>query len=791
MASIRSGTYKSHLWLTFDYSYSQNVANNNSSISWSLVLHWDASLNFSASKSYSVTVNGTNYSGSYTGGASGGSGSKTIRSGTTSVGHNADGTKSVSVSASFGIEVTYSGTKISTMTLSGSFTLPTIARATTPTLSVSNVAIGGNVVINTPRASGSFTHTLQINFVNGNWENIATGVTTSFGWTLPNDLLNRIPNTTTSWMQIKCITYNGGTYIGEKTVRLDVSVPSHIVPWVSVPTVSEAISGLANQFGGYIKAKSQLKVAISAGGSYSSSIIQYSTTVSNVGTYNEANFTSGVLWNVGNITITTTVTDSRGRTASASKTVTVLDYNSPSISKFNVVRCTDKGVVDENAGAYARITYAFSIASVGSKNVNSFALQYLNDSGNWTNLTTGSGYSKDTYDVSKVTFDVNKERQFRIVVTDYFGAWYAYATMAPTFTLINFSSDGKGIAIGKVAEDNIFDVGMPARFTNGVTINSLNGYSIGTGNESNVNKIPTIKSDGVMEVGKYIDFHTGGEDYLVRLTATSSNLTSSGNIHAPSFYGQLQGNATTATQAGNLSNQFFRTSGAEWLGLYNSSGTRLGYIGNDSGNYLLIVNELKRSASSGVQLRAGEAGVCLDYTTTSPYNGYFFPRHSTKVTLGTQSYRWYRLYAYVGSIDTSDEREKHNIKPIGIANKSRSFDVKNVYELLFDNLIPKTYCMNVKDCEIENNKIHIGFVAQDVSKTLESFGIKEDEIGIIDHSYWTDEETGEEKDLYGLCYSEFIALNTYMIQKSRKEIHVLQQEIENLKQEIESLKQNS
>lgn len=474
MASIRSGTYKSHLWLTFDYSYSQNVANNNSSISWSLVLHWDASLNFSASKSYSVTVNGTNYSGTYTGGASGGSGSKTIRSGTTSVGHNADGTKSVSVSASFGIEVTYSGTKISTMTLSGSFTLPTIARATTPTLSVSNVAIGGNVVINTPRASDSFTHTLQINFVNGNWENIATGVTTSFGWTLPNDLLNRIPNTTTSWMQIKCITYNGGTYIGEKTVRLDVSVPSHIVPWVSVPTVSEAISGLANQFGGYIKGKSQLKVAISAGGSYSSSIIQYSTTVSNVGTYNEANFTSGVLWNVGNITITTTVTDSRGRTASASKTVTVLDYNSPSISKFNVVRCTDKGVVDENAGAYARITYAFSIASVGSKNVNSFALQYLNDSGNWTNLTTGSGYSKDTYDVSKVTFDVNKERQFRIVVTDYFGAWYAYATMAPTFTLINFSSDGKGIAIGTTADTGKCVVDMDTWINKELTINKLN-----------------------------------------------------------------------------------------------------------------------------------------------------------------------------------------------------------------------------------------------------------------------------------------------------------------------------
>ncbi|WP_050637890.1 DUF859 family phage minor structural protein [Candidatus Stoquefichus sp. SB1] len=466
MASIRSGTYKSHLWLTFDYSYSQNVANNNSSVSWSLVLHWDASLNFSASKSYSVTVNGTNYSGSYTGGASGGSGSKTIRSGTTSVGHNADGTKSVSVSASFGIEVTYSGTKISTMTLSGSFTLPTIPRASSFG-AISGNTIGSAMTININRASTAFTHSLWYSFGNISWAGIGSGIGTSTTWTVPMELCNQIGNATSGTGTLILRTYNGSTQIGEdKYINFTVNVPASVVPWVSAPTVSEAISGLAAKFGGYVKGKSQLAVSISAGGSYSSWITQYSTSVSGIGTYGSASFTSGVLWNAGNVTITTTVTDSRGRTASASKTVTVLDYYSPSISKFAVVRCNNAGTVDENAGAYARITYAFAIASVSSKNTNSFALQYLNDSGNWTNLMTGSGYSKDTYYVSTVTFDVNKERQFRIAVTDYFGTWYAYATMAPTFTLVNFSSGGNGIAIGTTAEDNKFKIAIPVYYKN-------------------------------------------------------------------------------------------------------------------------------------------------------------------------------------------------------------------------------------------------------------------------------------------------------------------------------------
>ena len=61
--------------------------------------------------------------------------------------------------------------------------------------------------------------------------------------------------------------------------------------------------------------------------------------------------------------------------------------------------------------------------------------------------------------------------------------------------------------------------------------------------------VPQILSDGVMEVGKYIDFHTtsnGTTDYDVRITAATTGLTISGTT-VGTFSGDLSGNAATAT----------------------------------------------------------------------------------------------------------------------------------------------------------------------------------------------------------------------------------------------------
>lgn len=80
-------------------------------------------------------------------------------------------------------------------------------------------------------------------------------------------------------------------------------------------------------------------------------------------------------------------------------------------------------------------------------------------------------------------------------------------------------------------------------------------YNITGGNEgysTSATLIPRIGTDGVMEVGKYIDFHasTGtSKDYDVRITAATTGLTISGTTSG-TFSGSLSGNATSANSAG-------------------------------------------------------------------------------------------------------------------------------------------------------------------------------------------------------------------------------------------------
>lgn len=158
--------------------------------------------------------------------------------------------------------------------------------------------------------------------------------------------------------------------------------------------------------------------------------------------------------------------------------------------------------------------------------------------------------------------------------------------------------------------------------------------------------------------------------------------------------------------------------------------------------------------------------ILFDYVDgNESITSFFRPGKTNVVSLGSPSHKWYRLYQYVETISTSDEREKYDIIPISELPVPFRSGGQNTLEMLFDRLVPKVYQLNGEKAD----SIHIGFIAQDISASLEEIGMSEEDLGLINHEYWTDEETGEEKDEYGLAYGEFIALNTHMIQKLRKE----------------------
>jgi hypothetical protein len=504
MASSGSKSVSVTAYDTLRFSWSQvsqSVANNTTKVSWTLQLVAGSSgrISSTASKAWSVTVNGTNYSGSNTVGISNNA-TKTLASGSTTIAHTADGSKSFNYSFSQEFGITFSGKSVGTVSGSGSGTLNTIPRATTPTLSASSVNMGSAVTISTPRASGSFTHDLAYSFGGSSYTSIATGVGTSYSWTVP-DLASRIPNATSGTLTVRCVTKNGSTTVGTKTVTMTAKVPSSVVPTISAVALAETVSGLAAQFGAFVKSKSKPRATITAAGAKGSTIKTYSSTLLGK-TYKGASWTADTLTSAGTLSIVTTVTDSRGRTAKKTTTLTVQDYGPPKIQQLSAYRLGDDG--EDPQGTRLALRAQYSVSSVGDKNTASAVVAYkLHSATTWTTLATYSAALtvNTTYTYTTPTFSADAQYDIRLTLTDWFGTSVVYTATLPTAEVIlDIKADGKGLAFGKVAEFPGIDLGwdlVGASAAAGAGVLRLGGICLQWGG---VNITPTAAGTPTTEI---------------------------------------------------------------------------------------------------------------------------------------------------------------------------------------------------------------------------------------------------------------------------------------------------
>ena len=438
--------------LRFSWSVSsQSIADNTSTVSWEmrLIASSHGYIDSSYNKNWSVTIAGLSYSGTNKINI-GNNQEKVLASGTTVISHGADGNKSFTYYFSQQFNIYWSGNLIRNVDGSGSGSLPTIARATTPSLSPSSQVMGNSITINLPRASSSFTHTVQYIFGSASGT-IATGVGTSTSWTIPTSLASQIPNATGGYGTIRCITYNGSTQIGSKDVSFYASVPGSSVPTISKITISDTQTHIANTFGALVQGKSTMKVTTSATGVSGSTIT--SCQVSYQGkSYSGTSVTIPVTGS-GNQDVNVTITDSRGRTATSTKSISILPYTSPTISQFTIARCNDSGVLDDD-GTNAKVSMNFSISSCNNKNLKSHKVEYVlsTSSTGWKTAFSGSVYS---YNSSQIItgnlFNTDYAYSIRLTISDYFTSVTSIIELPTAFTLIDLHQTGKGMAFGKVA----------------------------------------------------------------------------------------------------------------------------------------------------------------------------------------------------------------------------------------------------------------------------------------------------------------------------------------------------
>ena len=133
------------------------------------------------------------------------------------------------------------------------------------------------------------------------------------------------------------------------------------------------------------------------------------------------------------------------------------------------------------------------------------------------------------------------------------------------------------------------------------------------------------------------------------------------------------------------------------------------------------------------------------------------------------------------SISTSDENLKEN------------FTTLDQYEEFYMNLNPIGFNY-IGD--YDGKKTHFGFGAHKTEDILESEGYDSDKFAVVTHRPLVQEDIEKRfgKDVevdikteYGVSYTEFIALNTHMIQKTRRELTKVKQEKADLEARLQAI----
>lgn len=159
-----------------------------------------------------------------------------VASGSFWLNFGSDGYAKTTISVS--VLIKDSGSFSGTATGSASVSVKQSYGASTFSVNKNPVKLGEKLIFSIARDSTSLTHTLHYwNGVSAVWVQIATGVGTSYTWTVP-DLASIMPNAISGNLFLKCTTYNGSTSIGSNEISITMNVQDATVPAIESNTAT-------------------------------------------------------------------------------------------------------------------------------------------------------------------------------------------------------------------------------------------------------------------------------------------------------------------------------------------------------------------------------------------------------------------------------------------------------------------------------------------------------------------------------------------------------------------------
>lgn len=667
--------------------------------------------------------------------------------------------------------------------------------------------------------NGAQTKSLSVTFINWeeNWEG---GVTAQASYAI-NNLSVNVPAWTSYTVSYNA---NGGsgapgsqTKWKDQTLTLSTTKPSRTgYTFVKWNTKSDGSGTSYNPGAGYTANGNVTLYAIwtpvtyivtynaNGGtlGSVKSQTKTYGVTLKLTGTATRTNY-NFLGWSTNKSATTATYTTGSNFTTNGNTTlyaVWELAYVKPRINGLVVERCTSDGVFSDD-GTCAVVNFGWAT----DWNVSSITIQWKSSASgaSWTTTTVAASGRSGSVNVvvGDDLLDTDHLFEFIVTVADGNGSFSNSDTISSALYPIDVLKEGKGVAIGKAAElEDRFDVNFESVFRKtidareGTYIPDLRNEELTPDRFGSHNMHKFFHQGGTGSWKTILNIHGWTQDYdTTQIACPADQLAKDRNLKYRCG-ARDSGWSPWYTLLDNVN--FYRYIDAlggfrfnhTWVGLYNSwtdahnNKNRKGWIGHDGKTDLTMTNE----ATGHIYLSAGGKLVMLHST-------YFSSGGNDQHYLGLSANKWKAVYAVSGTIVTSDRNQKTNIKPI-----------EQKYIDLFDRLQPVTFTFKGS----EHDRVHVGFISQDVEQAMKELDISAEEFAAfcrdvkMEKVEVVDEETGEksEKDvpvkdengnpvyLYSLRYTEFIALNTRMIQENRRKIAEQQTEIDELKREIAEIK---
>ena len=460
MAKFSNSSGSLHLNVYVDQG-SQSITANTSTVNWRMTVSRTGAYythNRQGDSTLSLNLDGRNVHYSYPTWETSGE-EYTLASGSSTISHNADGTKTLPISCTFNPNNGLHGT----ITVSASLSLTTIPRSSS--VSVSAGVIGSSVTININRQSSSFKHTVRYSWA-GKSGTIASNVDTSATWSIPIDFANDIPNSASGTGTIYVDTYSGNTKTGTQSTTFTASVPGNVKPTFSGVTLSDvngAAQNLISNSDTFIQVISNIKVSFNgAKGTYGSTITGYRAEIVGKNQATSSNGGSlGIMNYHGTIKIRASVSDSRGRWSDAREvSVTVLEYFAPALS-FSIARTgsTSSTLTATRNAKIAPLTVAgrqrntmtltFKVAKLGT---NAFTVDNGHATGTWSSISSlvnsqanlaGNYLANQSWVVIGILEDKFTRTEFMVNV----------ATES-----VVFSYDRSGVGVNKIRERGALDV---------------------------------------------------------------------------------------------------------------------------------------------------------------------------------------------------------------------------------------------------------------------------------------------------------------------------------------------